>query len=275
MPIKKDEAGKRWVEMEFLAPGTPEQVWAALATGPGNAAWFMRAEIESRVGGKFLLHFGQGTTSTGEVTAWEPPSRFAYVESDWEPGAPPVATEITIVSRSGDRCVVRMVHSLFTSSDAWDDQVEGFEAGWPGFFVVLRSYLQHFAGADAASFIASAPATADALTAWLTLGDALGLAGASVGERRTASSGPEGLTGTVEHVYQDAKQRYVLLQLDGPSPGLALIGTNDRGGATTVSVCRYFYGADAEARATSSEPAWRDWLKQTFDDGKGPTAADS
>lgn len=264
MPIKKDETGKRWVEMEFLTPGTVEQVWAAMATGPGNAAWFMRAEIEGRVGGKFLLDFGHGSTTTGEVTAWEPPSHFAYVERDWEPGAPPVATEITIVSRSGDRCVVRMVHSLFTTSDSWDDQVEGFEGGWPGFFVVLRSYLQHFAGQEAASFIASAKSQTDALRTWLRLGDALGFAGASVGERRTAASGPEELSGTVEHVYQDATQRYVLLRLDNPSPGFALVGTSDRGGSTRVSACRYFYGADASARAASSEPAWNDWLQQTF-----------
>ncbi|RWQ41889.1 MAG: SRPBCC domain-containing protein, partial [Mesorhizobium sp.] len=40
MPIKKDETGKRWVEMEFITPCTPEQVWRAIATGPGNTAWF-------------------------------------------------------------------------------------------------------------------------------------------------------------------------------------------------------------------------------------------
>ena len=27
MPLKKDDSGRRWVEMEFLVPGTPEQVW--------------------------------------------------------------------------------------------------------------------------------------------------------------------------------------------------------------------------------------------------------
>jgi hypothetical protein len=34
MPVKKDNSGRRWVEMEFLVPGTPEQVWHAIATGP-------------------------------------------------------------------------------------------------------------------------------------------------------------------------------------------------------------------------------------------------
>jgi uncharacterized protein YndB with AHSA1/START domain len=279
MPIKKDGTGKRWVEMELVVPGTPEQVWHAMATGPGYAAWFVTGEIEPRVGGRFRLDFGQGATTAGEVTAWEPPYKFGYVERDWDQGAPPVATEITITSRSGDRCVVRMVHSLFTSADDWDDQVEGFENGWPGFFAVLRVYLTHFAGANAASFMAMTPASGDALSVWLRLGEALGLAGASVGERRTASSGPEPWSGVVEHVYQDTQQRYVLVRLDAPSLGIALVGTYDKdatshsaaGPSTNVSVLRYFYGDEAAGRAAEAESRWRHWLATTLDAAQQPS----
>ena len=35
MPVRSDDSGRRWVEMELLVPGTPEQVWEAIATGPG------------------------------------------------------------------------------------------------------------------------------------------------------------------------------------------------------------------------------------------------
>jgi hypothetical protein len=42
MPVKKDDSGRRWVEMAFLVRGTPEQVWRAIATGPGMSAWFTR-----------------------------------------------------------------------------------------------------------------------------------------------------------------------------------------------------------------------------------------
>lgn len=264
MPIKKDGTGKRWVEMELLVPGTPEQVWQAVATGPGNAAWFTKGEIEPRVGGVFRLDFGQGVTTSGTVTSWEPPHQFGYVERDWDKGAPPVATEITITSRSGDRCLVRMVHSLFTSSDDWDDQVEGFERGWPGFFAVLRLYLQHFAGASAASFMAMTSASGDVLTTWRRLCDALGLAGADVGEQREAASGPESWSGVIEQVHQDEQQRYVLLRIDAPLPGVALVGTNHKGSATTVTVCRFFYGDSSAALAAEHEPRWREWLKQTF-----------
>lgn len=264
MPIKSDESGKRWVEMQLLVPGSPEQVWHALATGPGNTGWFTKTEIDGRVGGAVRFEFGDGTASSGEVTDWEPPRRFAYVERDWDKGAPPVATEITISARSGDRCVVRMVHSLFTSLESWDDQVEGFESGWPGLFEVLRVYLAHFAGREAAAFWVMLPAKADSLATWQELCESLGIAGASVGERRSAAFGAESWAGVVEHVHQDAKQRYCLLRLEKPLPGIALVGTYTNGETTRVSISRYFYGDDAAAQAAQAEPAWRDWLSATF-----------
>ncbi len=43
-----------------------------------------------------------------------------------------------MTARSGSTCLVRMVHSLFASGDDWDDQLEGFEGGWPSLFEILR-----------------------------------------------------------------------------------------------------------------------------------------
>jgi uncharacterized protein YndB with AHSA1/START domain len=264
MPIKKDGAGNRRVEMEFLTPGTPEQVWNAMATGSGNGAWFANAEIEERVGGAFRLNFGPDVNTTGEVTAWDPPHRFGYVERDWSEGAPPVATEITITSRSGDRCVVRMVHSLFATTDDWDDQMEGFEAGWPGFFEVLRTYLANFAGMKAASFIAQTSLEGDQLAIWKGLTGDLGLAGVDAGERRTTEPVPETLSGLVDSVRQDAQSRAIMLRLDTPGPGIASVGTYGAGPNVTISMCLYFYGDDAQRLASVSEPLWRNWLRQTF-----------
>jgi uncharacterized protein YndB with AHSA1/START domain len=265
MPIKKDGTGKRWVEMNIVVPGTPERVWQALATGEGNAGWFVKGEIEPKVGGMFRLDFGQGVVTSGQVTQWEPPHQFGYVERDWEPGAPPVTTEITIVGRAGERSVVRMVHSLFTSTDDWDDQIEGFENSWPGFFAILRLYLQHFSGQPAASFISSEPSKLEALEAWQRLAETLGLAGANVGERRSLSAEPEAVSGVVEQVHQDDQQRYVLLRLDAPSSGLVLIGTSaKKSGGARVSVCRYAYGAQATQQIVLSEQRWREWLSKSF-----------
>jgi hypothetical protein len=82
----------------------------------------------------------------------------------------------------------------------------------------------------------------------------------------------------VEHIHQDAQQRWVLLRLDAPSPGLVVVGTHDAanmGGdaGTTVSLCRYFYGNNAAALAAEREPRWRDWLTKTFgEQGKSAQA---
>lgn len=263
MPIKKDGTGKRWVEMEFVAPGTPEQVWQAMATGPGNAAWFTKATIEERVGGAFRFDFSHGASSSGEVTVWDPPYRLGYVERDWSAGAPPVATEITVTSRSGDRCVVRMVHSLFSTSDEWDDQMEGFEAGWPAFFEVLRLYLTHFAGMPAASFMAVVSTEGDPRAIWKRLTDQLEIAGAEVGDHRT-TRGPEQVSGMIESVRQDRTQRTIIMHVDAPAPGVALIGAYGSAGKVTPTICLYFYGEGAAQTATAGEQRWQEWLTHNF-----------
>jgi uncharacterized protein YndB with AHSA1/START domain len=89
MSVKTDASGKRSVHLEFEVPGTPEQVWQAIATGPGISSWFAPAEVEEREGGAVAFHLGPGMDSAGIVTGWEPPRRFAYEERDWAPNAPP------------------------------------------------------------------------------------------------------------------------------------------------------------------------------------------
>lgn len=264
MPVKKDETGKHWVEMEVIVPGTPEQVWQAVATGPGISAWFTRSRVEERVGGTVQFDFGPNGTSTGEVTVWEPPCRFGYVEREWSEGAPPCVTEITVTGRPDGKCVFRMVHLLSTSTDEWDGSLEGFESGWPGFFEVLRLYLAHFAGRKAASFLVMASAEVPQPEVWKRLTEALNLDAANVGEERTMPEPPEKLSGTIERVQQSARERYVLLRLAAPTPGIALVGTYGDDNTANASMTLYLYGDDAEQRAASSEPKWREWFHETF-----------
>lgn len=265
MPIKKDGTGKRWVEMEFVVPGTPEQVWRAMATGPGTTAWFTKTTIEERVGGAINFDMAAMGSSKGEVTAWQPPLRFDYVERDWSPGAPPVATEITITARAGGKCVVRMVHSLFTSSDDWDDQMEGFEGGWPQFFEVLRAYLTHFAGQPAALSASMVQTQGDELAIWRRLVRTLNLENANAGERRTTAAEPEPLSGVVERVQQGGgKGRVIMLRLDEPNAGIALFSTFSWTNTVNVGVTIYYYGDTAQAVAAKSEPKWSRWLAEVF-----------
>jgi hypothetical protein len=142
--------------------------------------------------------------------------------------------------------------------------MEGFEQGWPAFFEVLRLYLTHFAGRSAAAFTTMVKLSDEPLAVWKRLTDELGLAGANVGETRTTPPHPETLSGVVEHLRQDARQRYLTIRLAAPGPGIAIVGTFGTGATVNANVTLYFYGEDAEARSAASEPLWRDWLAERF-----------
>ena len=127
MSVKKDASGRRSVQVEVEVPGTPEQVWQAIATGPGVSSWFVPTEVDERDGGKVVSHFGPGMDSIATTTAWEPPHRFAAESHDLGPNAPPMATEWIVEARSGGVCVVRVVHSLFASTDRSEERRVGKE----------------------------------------------------------------------------------------------------------------------------------------------------
>lgn len=267
MPVKKDALGQHRVELEWLVPGTPEQVWAALATGPGISSWFVATRVEERLGGKLEFVFAEGTPSLGTVTGWEPPRRFAYEERGWGEGAPPLATEIAVTARSGSTCQVRMVHSLFAATDAWDDQLEGFEEGWRGFLEVLRQYLTHHAGQPAAPGRISVECAAGVAEAWARLTRGLGVAGVDVGGRCQAPRGAPPLAGEVTRIFQSHQARELHVRLDEPGPGVALISCYTHGGKASGMLSTYFYGERAEERARRHREVAQPWLERLLGQG--------
>ena len=124
MSVKKEANGRRSVQVEFEVPGTPEEVWQAIATGPGISAWFVPTEFEKQ-GGKPVAvkyQFGPDMEIKGAVTAWDAPRMFA-AQGDGMGGSPPIAAEWSVEARAGGVCRVRLVHSLFASTDEWDNQL--------------------------------------------------------------------------------------------------------------------------------------------------------
>ena len=118
---------------------------------------------------------------------------------------------------------------------------------------MLHLYLAHFADLPAATFLVVASVAAPQRDVWKRLTGRLGLGGADVGEERTMANGPETLSGVVERVEQDARQRYLLLRLHAPAPGIAMIATYGAGEATRAGVSLYLYGEDTGRRASASE----------------------
>jgi uncharacterized protein YndB with AHSA1/START domain len=70
-----DAPDPRSIELAVEVPGTPEEVWDAIATGPGITAWLQPTEVDGREGGTFSYDMGSGPVF-GTVTGWDPPRRY-------------------------------------------------------------------------------------------------------------------------------------------------------------------------------------------------------
>jgi uncharacterized protein YndB with AHSA1/START domain len=264
MSVKKEASGRRSVQVEVEVPGTPEEVWQAIATGPGISSWFVPAEFEMRDGKPVAakLNFGPGMESTSAVTAWEPPKKWASQAEGWMPGMPPIANEWSVEARAGGVCVVRVVNSLFASTDDWDNQLEGTEHGWPGFFRTLRIYLTHFRGQRSAILQRMAPFAGTEAEAWEALTTAVGVKGLSVGEHLKAPAGVPALSGVVEYVTQNPND--ALLRVDKPGPGVVALGTFSMGGPSMVALNLYLYGDQAAGNVAREQPLWDAWIQKHF-----------
>jgi len=271
MSVKKDPSGRRSIQVEVEVDGTPEEVWKTIATGPGISSWFVPAEVEERVGGKVVSHFGPGMDSVAIVNVWDPPHRFAAESHGLGPKAPALATEWTVEARSGGKCIVRVVHSLFASTDDWDNQLESIESGWPAFFRILRLYLTHFAGQACTGFQAMGFAPGPVSPAWESLTGSLGLEGATPGQRLHTPAGPPPLAGAVEAV-RDGKNPYVLVLLDEPAPGAAFFTAGSMGSQVFLSMSFYLYGDTAAATAARDEPPWQNWVAEHFPAASGSSS---
>jgi uncharacterized protein YndB with AHSA1/START domain len=265
MSVKKEASGRRSIQVEVEVPGTPEEVWRAIATGPGISAWFVPTDFEERDGVPVAAtaHFGPGMDAVAKVTEWDAPRRYATESGDMAPGAPPVATEWIVEPRAGGLCVVRVVHSLFASSEEWDDQLEGLESGWPVFFRILRLYLGQFPGERCANVQLAAFAPGPEASAWSALTGPLGTAGAQVGQRLATSSGAPPLSGQVEAA-REGGHPHQLLKLDAPLQGLALLSACGMGDMVWLSVWLYLYGDQAADAAARQEPLWQAWMAERF-----------
>jgi len=265
MSVKAEANGRRSLQVDFEVPGTPEQVWQALATGPGISSWFVPTDIEERDGKPVAVnyHFGPGMDIRSVVTAYDAPWTFAQEGEGMTPGAPPMATEWRIEARAGGVCIVRVVHSLFASTDDWDNQLESAAGGWAGFINILRIYLAHFSGQRSAIMQITTPIASTEAEAWETLTTALGVKGLRVGQHWTTPSGVEPLGGVLELITENPYD--ALLRLDKPGPGIAALGAvTYPSGHSIVGMNLYMYGDKADDVVAREQPVWESWFQEHF-----------
>jgi uncharacterized protein YndB with AHSA1/START domain len=257
----------RSIELEVEVAGTVEEVWRAIATGPGISSWYVPHTVDERQGGAATASFGSGPEMevSGRVAAWEPPGRVVFDSGE---GAGGLAFEWLVEARDGGTCVVRLVNTGFGSSDDWDGQYDAMKEGWSLFLLNLKLHLDHFRGQTATALLPTATWAGGREKAWAALTDQLGVPRApAVGDRvQTSAVDAPTLAGTVVDV---ASWRLAVL-VDHPAPGTAIVAVEGKGDEVSVSVWSYLYGADGAAAAGRDEPRWAKWLA----DRARPTAKD-
>jgi len=162
----------------MAGPGgmSPEQVWEAIATGPGISSWFMGPhEIEPGVGGTVTLTIGD-FSERSTITAWDPLKRLAYRGAEGADGSFH-AMEYLIEGRRGSSTVLRFVHSGFLSDDSAAEFEDQTSHGWDRYLHTLAQYLTYFSGRPGTYVYSGVSGATTGLDAWTVLTGGLGLTG--------------------------------------------------------------------------------------------------
>jgi uncharacterized protein YndB with AHSA1/START domain len=232
---------------------TPEEIWDAIATGPGIDSWFMgRNEVEGGTGGMIRGAFG-GYEPEYRIREWDPLEKLVY-GNEPGPDGRRIAYEFLIEGRAGGSSVIRCVTSGFLPGDDWEDEFEAMAAGGAMFFRTLVEYVTHFAGHAAVPVTAFGPPVGDWDEAWTRLGAALGLSA------------------------RPAEGDRVRIELDGRAPCDGVVyAVNDHnaGVRTTDAMLRFLRGFHGSMVASHhvftpgedagvAEKDWGDWLNRVF-----------
>jgi uncharacterized protein YndB with AHSA1/START domain len=234
------------IELETALPASPEQVWEAIATGPGIDSWFMgRNDVAAHEGGIAAMETGPHREEA-LITAYEPGKRFATRTRTGEDGRF-MAFEYLIEGREGGSTVLRVVHSGMLGDD-WQDEYDALRRGWPFHLGTLHQYLEHFPGRTGVPVFAVMPTgERPAPEVRATLAGALALpVPVTAGAR--AHAAPAGLPELDGEVVWADDERFELRTADGlytfhHAPGIALM-------------FHHLFGADTDG----AENAWQQWL---------------
>lgn len=238
------------VREEITLDATPEQVWEAIATGPGIDSWFMgHSEIEPRQGGATSFDMFSEIES-GKVTAWEPGKHFAY-RSD-EKNGEFMAFEYLLEGRAGGSTVLRFVHSGFLGDDGWEDQYDALKVGDRKYLEKLAAYVKYFPGRTAVHNLFLPGPEVDAAQAWPALGTPFGLTDPTEGAPVRTQVGPSTAEGTVTH----ADDRGTLIVQTTDALYMLMHGM----GHIFVEVHNF----NPELDASEIDAAWQSWLQKTF-----------
>jgi uncharacterized protein YndB with AHSA1/START domain len=243
--MSREFACRREVEL----PASPEQVWEAVSTPAGNAAWLFPNEVPDPD--------GTPDASGTRITAWDPPRHLALrtEQGDWFN-----ALEFVIEGRAGGTTLLRYAHSgIFV--DDWDTQYDAVQQHTDFYLHTLGQYLQHFAGRPA-TYVGDvpggiqAPDASAAADGFDRLQGALGLS-QSAAEGDAVQLSLDGL-GPLDGVIDYRRGNFLGIRTaDGL---LRFFGRNAFGAPVGVVLHLFTPGVDGE----QVQREWQDWLNGVY-----------
>ncbi len=229
------------IRKEVVLEATPEQVWEAIATGPGLATWFMPMELD---------------LDSSVVTSNEPGRRLGIRMPAGEDGSFH-AFDYRIERDGPGGVVLKFGHSGFTG-DGWSDDYEALTgSGWDMYLHTLSQYFVHFAGRPAHYVEAEGPPASADDELWPRLLAAIGLTEAAKEGTGVRFDIPS--LGAVEGTVDYVTPNFVGLRLPA-----ALIRFHGRGGlGMPVAVSLHIY-VSTDYDVDGAQRAWESWLAGVF-----------
>ncbi len=245
------------MEVDLVVPGTPADVWDAIATAEGCSAWMMPTTGTAEVGEALVFHMGPEMDSQARITALEPQRRIVYEEA-WadlatQPDAnvTPLVTEFLIEAQSGGTCAVKVVTSAYGVGADWENEFfQQMSSGWAPMIDNLRLYLTRFPGQRVTPMWISATFPVSASDAIEAVRGAFGFAQA--GESFSANDAK----GMVERSLDDS----FFLQFDAPVPGFATFFPFGQEQGSSVAMQGHFFSAEAADYVAREQSSWQTWL---------------
>ncbi|MGC7098519.1 SRPBCC family protein [Amycolatopsis lurida] len=241
---------ERRLEKEISFDATPEQVWAAISSGPGMSIWFVPHELGPD--GEGEADFGGGNTQAGQVLAREEGKRIVYGTAD-SPGA----LEFLVEGRENGGTVLRFTQSGFFDGDDWSAEYDSFDRGWNLFFHNLAQYFRYYGGLPATTLVTGSTTALEPDEVWAKFRAALGVDPAvAPGDRvRLTPDGLPPIEGEVDYFVRG------VFGVRAPEGLHRFQGLGAESGGM-VNTIHYYYGAAPDRDATTA--AWQRWLLELF-----------
>jgi uncharacterized protein YndB with AHSA1/START domain len=237
---------------EITVDATPEEVWEAIATGPGIDSWFM-GRNQVTPGESTRMEMDGGFALDATVTAWNPPGHFAFRSQDTPDGSFH-AFEYLVEGRDGGSTVVRWVHSGFLGQDDWESEYNALRKGDPMYLGTLAAYLTYYRGRFATPVSAWAPPQSDEDSAWSGLCRGLGIETTAQKDAPVRLELPDGTT-------------YTGVVDSALFPSFILVRTDDAllkfvGGQGQIGVGHHIFAPVPDPDGTAKQ--WQAWLADLY-----------